>query len=329
MDMMELIGYGAPATVTTMWRERQGERLLPLQETAVREYGLFGDGNLLVQAPTSSGKTFVGEMAAVHAALQRKKTAYLLPLKALAEEKYEAFRARYSAYGIRIIVCTRDHRDFDGVFERGEFDIAVAVYEKLEQLATVRPERLRELSLVVADELEVLSDVERGAAVEALLTRLVIAGVRIIGLSAVLGEAAQPAAWLKARLLEYGRRPVELRYGVLHEGAFHYRGHNNLDEGEETLIPSHGDTTWEEVATNVRRLAEAGESCLVFVKARREAWRGAELLARRLSLPAANTAIEALRDCEQTRSRDLLLHTLETGAAFHSADLLPEERRIV
>ena len=329
MDMMELMGYGMPAEVTTLWREGQGERLLPLQEKAVREYDLLGTGNLLVQAPTSSGKTFVGEMAAVHAALQRRKTAYLLPLKALAEEKYRAFCERYAAYGLRVIVCTRDHRDFDGAFERGEFDIAVAVYEKLEQLATVRPERLRELSLVVADELEVLSDAERGAAVEALLTRLVALDVRILGLSAVLGNAEQLAAWLQARLLEYGRRPVELRYGVLHEGAFRYRGHNDLDEGEEPLEASHGDTPWEEVMTNVRRLAEAGESCLVFVKARREAWRGAELLARRLSLPAATAAMEALRDCEQTRSRDLLLHTLETGAAFHSADLLPEERRIV
>ena len=329
MDTMELIGYGASAEIAALWRERQGERLLPLQETAVREYGLFGDGNLLVQAPTSSGKTFIGEMAAVHAALQRGKTAYLLPLKALAEEKYQTLRARYGEYGLRVIVCTRDRREFDDAFDRGAFDIAVAVYEKLEHLATARPERLRELSLVVADELEVLSDAERGPAVETLLTRLRMAGVRVIGLSAVLGAAEQPASWLNARLLEHSRRPVELRYGVLHDGVFRYRGHNEQDEGEEALTPSHGDTPWEEVMTNVGRLAESGERCLIFVKARREAWRGAELLGRRLSLPAAAEAIECLRDCEPTRSRDLLLQTFETGVAFHSADLLPTERRIV
>ncbi|MCK5862189.1 MAG: DEAD/DEAH box helicase [Candidatus Hydrogenedentes bacterium] len=329
MEMKALIGYGASETITTLWCEQQGKRLLPLQEQAVRAYGLFGGGNLLVQAPTGSGKTFVGEMAAVHAALQGKKTVYLLPLKALAEEKYRVFRRRYRAYGIRVIICTRDHRDFDGAFERGDFDIAVVVYEKLEHLATARPERVRELSLVVADELEVLSDVERGAAIEALLTRLIIAGVRIIALSAVLGEAAQIALWLKAQLLEYERRPVELRYGVLHEGIFQYRGHNNQEEGEEILLPSHGDTFREEIVNTVRHLAEAGESCLVFVKSRRETRQGAEVLTHHLSLPAAPLAIEKLRDCEATRSRDLLLHTLEISTAFHSADLLPEERRIV
>ena len=117
MDMIELAGYGIPAALIARWREQQGVRLLPLQEQAVRDYALFGNGNLLVQAPTSSGKTFVGEMAATHAALRRRKTAYLLPLKALAEEKYHEFRAKYEPYGVRIIVCTRDHRSFDGAFD--------------------------------------------------------------------------------------------------------------------------------------------------------------------------------------------------------------------
>lgn len=329
MDMMELAGYGIPAALIARWREQQGARLLPLQEQAVREYDLFGEGNLLVQAPTSSGKTFIGEMAAARAALQRRKTVYLLPLKALAEEKYHAFRARYEPYGVRVIVCTRDHRAFDGAFERGDFDIAVAVYEKLERLSVIRPERLREPALVVADELEVLSDAERGAGVELLLTRLRAAGTRIVGLSAVLGEPEQPAAWLNARLLEQDRRPRELRYGVLYEGRYRYCGHNDHTEGEETLETGYGETTWSEVMQNVRMLAEGGEPCLVFVKARREAWRGAELLSRRITLPTASETIEALRGLAPTRSRDLLLRTCETGTAFHSADLLPEERRLV
>lgn len=329
MDTIELSGYGVPPGLVTIWREQQGERLLPLQEKAVREFALLGEGNLLVQAPASSGKTFVGEMAAAHAALHRRKTVYLLPIKTLAEEKYRAFEARYGRHGARVIVCTRDHRSFDCAFERGDYDIAVAVYEKLEQLSTVHPERLRELSLVVADELEVLSDSERGAAAELLLTRLHLLGVRIVGLSAVLGVPEQPAAWLGAQLLVYDRRPVELRYGVLFEGAFRYCGHNNPDEGEEKLEASRGNSSWDAAATNVTRLTESGESCLVFVKACREARHGAELLAQRLSLPAASATIETLRGLESTRARDALLCTLETGTAFHNADLLPDERRAV
>ncbi len=329
MDMQELSGRGVSADIIAMWRVQQGERLLPLQERAVREFDLFGSGNLLVQAPTSSGKTFIGEMAAVHAALGGRKAVYLAPLKALAEEKHREFEGKYASLGLRTIICTRDHRAFDAAFERGHFDIAVAVYEKLEQLSVTHPERLRELALVIADELEVLSDPERGAAVELLLTRLRAAEVRLVGLSAVLGDPGELAAWLDARLLEHVRRPVELRWGVLYDGTYRYCGHNDHAEGEESMDVCRGETSWETVSHAVRALAEAGESCLVFVKARREARRAAELLARRLSLPAASGAIESLRTLEPTYSRDALLRTLETGTAFHSADLLPGERRAV
>ena len=88
---------------------------------------------------------------------------YLVPLRALAEEKYRDFSEKYSDYGIRVIISSRDHREFDRDLESGNFSIAVVVYEKLSQLLVRRPERLQEIELIVADELELLSDVERGA----------------------------------------------------------------------------------------------------------------------------------------------------------------------
>ncbi|MCC6143349.1 MAG: DEAD/DEAH box helicase, partial [Candidatus Hydrogenedentes bacterium] len=87
MKMTQLMRYEVPAEVIALWQERESETLLPLQEQAVKKHDLFGGGNLLIQAPTSSGKTFIGEMAAIHTALRRKKVVYLVPLKALAEEK--------------------------------------------------------------------------------------------------------------------------------------------------------------------------------------------------------------------------------------------------
>ncbi len=329
MKTNELIRYAVPVEILDIWRQTESEDLLPLQEMAIKQYGLFGAENLLIQAPTSSGKTFVGEMAAVQAALSRKRAVYLVPLKALAEEKYREFRAKYEPYGFKVIVSTRDRREFDTQLEQGEFQIAVVVYEKLSQLLVRRPEQCGELGLVVADELELLSDPERGALVEILLTRLLQAGTRIIGLSAVIGRAGELAEWLRARLLYYERRPVELRYGVLHKGVFQYRTHNDRQNGEEELVNIVGQATWDVLAENVRMLAERGESCLVFVKAKHESRRAAEVLSRRLSLPAARDTIEALRDLESTRSRNGLLDTCANGVAFHNADLSPEERQAV
>jgi helicase len=330
MKMQELIRYDVPEAVLALWQTRESEQLLPLQELAVKRHDLFGNGNLLVQAPTSSGKTFIGEMAAIQTALRRKRVVYLVPLKALAEEKYRDFKEKYTDYGLKVIISTRDHREYDYDFEQGSFAIAVVVYEKLSQLLVRRPERMEEIDLVLADELEILSDPERGAMAELLLTRILQAKCRLIGLSAVIGQADRLAAWMKGELVFYERRPVELRYGVLHEGRFKYRTYNAYGEGEEQLSETFGEiSAWEVLCQNVCAFVEQDEASLIFVRAKHEARRGAELLATRVELPAADTAIEALQHLEATRARDSLLSTLNSGVAFHNADLSPEERRIV
>lgn len=335
MKMTELYRFNLPIEIIELWRKQESDVLLPLQEQVVTRHNLFGDENLLIQAPTSSGKTFIAEMAAIQTALRRKKVVYLVPLKALAEEKYRDFSAKYAPYGLRVIISTRDRREFDRDFEEGDFSIAVVVYEKLSQLLVRRPERIQEIDLVLADELEILSDPERGPMAELLLTRILHKGDgrpskrRLIGLSAVIGGAEQLAAWMHARLVYYERRPVELRFGVLHEGTFHYRTYNELNEGEETLIDAASDSAWEQLTQNVCLFAQRNEPCLIFVKARHESRRGAELLAGRVELPAARRTIDALRALEPTRSRNTLLNTLANGVAFHNTDLTPEERHEV
>lgn len=329
MNMTGLLRYDLPPEIIRLWEKRESEALLPLQEMVIKQHDLFGKDNLLVQAPTTSGKTFCGEMAAVQTALRRKKVVYLVPLKALAEEKWTDFREKYEPYGMRVIISTRDRREFDADLESGNFSIAVVVYEKLAQLLVRRPERLREIELVIADELEIMSDPERGGLVEVLLTRILQEDIRLIALSAVIGHAAKLAQWMSGGLVQYERRPVDLRYGVLHEGVFRYRTYNDFAESEEELIDVPSESPWEILAENLVSLAQRGESCIIFVKDKYASRRGAELLAQSADLPAADKALEALRAQETTHSRESLLELLAHGVAFHNADLAPEERRIV
>ncbi|NUM56132.1 MAG: DEAD/DEAH box helicase [Candidatus Hydrogenedentes bacterium] len=329
MRMTELLRYDIPPEIIALWQKEESDTLLPIQEMAIKRHNLFSSKNLLIQAPTSSGKTFVGEMAAIHTALRRKKVIYLVPLKALAEEKFEDFRAKYIQYGIDVIISTRDRREYDGRLEDGSFSIAVVVFEKLSQLLVRRPERIQEIELIVADELEILSDPERGAQIEVLLTRILQSKRRMIGLSAVIGHADKLAQWMNADLLLHERRPVELRYGVLHEGRFKYRTYNEYAQSEEELVHVHSDSSWEVLTENIRAFAERGESCLVFVKSKHESRRGAELMAGRVDIAPAAAAIDALRKFEATHSRDSLVETLSAGVAFHNADLSRDERRIV
>ena len=69
--------------------------LRPAQEKAIKA-GLFKGKNLLVCTPTASGKTLIAEMAATKNILEGKgKTIYIVPLVALATEKYKDFKRKY------------------------------------------------------------------------------------------------------------------------------------------------------------------------------------------------------------------------------------------
>lgn len=157
----------------------------------MKEFGLFGRDNLIVFSPTSWGKTFVGEMAAVKAARENMKVFYLVPLKALAEEKAREFRQRYGKAGIKVVVSSRDHREHDADIERRDFQIAVVVFEKMQALLVSKPQLMEAVGLVVVDEMQLITDESRGPTLELLLAKLRIAGSqpRIVGLSAVLGRA--------------------------------------------------------------------------------------------------------------------------------------------
>jgi len=152
----DLRKYGLPETLLQIWEQQQGDFLLPVQEVAVQRYDLFEGRSLVISSPTSSGKTFVGEMAAMRATFAGKRVLYLTPLRALAEEKYQTFQARYGTYGVKVVVATRDRREFDRDIEQGDFHLAVLVYEKLSQLLVRHPHLLRTVALVVVDELQML-----------------------------------------------------------------------------------------------------------------------------------------------------------------------------
>jgi helicase len=329
VDTLE--AYNVPPEILKIWREQVGPELLPVQERAVKEFGLFGDGNLIVFSPTSSGKTFVGEMAAVKAARENTKVFYLVPQKALAAEKFEELRRRYDPVGIKVVVSSRDRREFDQEIERRDFQIAIVVFEKLQALLVGKPQLMEAVGLVVVDELQMITDRDRGPALELLLTKLRIAASkpRIIGLSAVLGRAQTLADWLGARLLVDTRRPVELRKGVLCRGVFRYREHNTGQENREEFPDFESNKREELLLATAEELVRRGEQALVFVPDRATTVQFARVLAQRVQPQALGGAVEELRQQEETHARELLLEVIGSGIAFHNSDLSPEEREIV
>lgn len=341
MRIASLEAYNVPPQLLTLWQQTYGEELLPVQEKAVSQYGVLAGRNLIVQAPTSAGKTFVGEMAAVQMAMQGKKVLYLVPTKALAEDKFAYFNALYRPLGLRIIITTRDRRQEDARFCKGDFDIAIAIPEKVRSLWT-RGGMSQFLGLAVIDELQILSDPERGPCLELLLAALrKMDNVQIVGLSASLGASARLADYLKAGWLESNERPIELRKGVLEGNCFRYvdtKG-NWQEEYFEGLqwadIASEKDFA-EAFVRVALYFAKRQEPTLIFVRDRATAIYVASQIAAHFDMRSIRGeknnpqyAQNLLTEFEHTTVREKLQRMMPCGVAFHSADLQFEERQAV
>lgn len=128
-DIASLGAFGFPQGLLDAW-SGSIPSLNPLQIDAINGFGLLDGEHLVVSAPTSSGKTMIGELAALKGTLDRQRALFLLPLKALVNDKHQEFNRRYSAFGVRTIRATGEIVDDIPALMRGQYDICLMTYEK-------------------------------------------------------------------------------------------------------------------------------------------------------------------------------------------------------
>ena len=192
----------------------------PAQEKALKA-GLLESNNILVCTPTASGKTLIAEMALLTAILKQKGTGlYIVPLKALASEKFEAFRERYG----HIIKIGLAVGDVDEPANRVlQNDLVIATSEKIDAMLRHDTSWVNQVKCVVLDEIHLLNDVGRGPTVEVVVTILrQLASLQILGLSATIGNPKELAAWLDAELVVDHWRPVALRKGIYYQNTIEF-----------------------------------------------------------------------------------------------------------
>ncbi len=194
--------------------------LRPSQEKAINA-GLLDGKNLLVCTPTASGKTLIAELALLKNILEKKgKGVYIVPLKALASEKYRDFVQRWGSV-CRIAISIGDMDKDEGYL--ADYDLIITTSEKLDSLIRHHARWIRDIATIVVDEIHLLNDASRGPTLEILLTilrRMVKA--QLIGLSATIGNPSELAEWLGADLVMDDWRPVKLKKGIYHEGNISY-----------------------------------------------------------------------------------------------------------
>ncbi|MFQ6013526.1 MAG: DEAD/DEAH box helicase [Thermoplasmata archaeon] len=306
--------------------EGQGiTELYPPQEEAIGP-ALAGE-NLVLAIPTASGKSLVAYLALLKSVLNGGKALYIVPLRALAAEKYEDLKP-FEELGIRVALSMGDYDSDEPTLV--SYDVIIATSEKADSLLRHRTHWLKQLSVVVADEVHLINDPGRGPTLEVTLAKLrqVNPGAQVIALSATIANSAELARWLEARHVSSEWRPVPLREGVCFDGAITFAdlSHRLLDpEGED--IPS-----------LVRDTLRDGGQTLLFVNTRRST----ESLARNLRasvrpylssqevglLSKAAKSMESRQE-EPTSLAGRLAQDIKTGTAFHNAGLTNTQRKLV
>jgi helicase len=210
-----------PAELYAVLEKKKLEDLRPCQEKAIKA-GLLKHKNMLVCTPTSSGKTLVAEIAALNAILNNEgKAVYVVPLRALANEKYNEFKKFYKGLA-RTALSIGDLDSADPYLR--DYDLIVTTSEKLDSVIRHRANWLKDIKVVIIDEIHLLNDPGRGPTLEILITllRKLLKNIQLIGLSATIGNPKELAEWLEAELIIDSWRPVVLKKGVYLEGEVEF-----------------------------------------------------------------------------------------------------------
>ncbi len=303
------------------------KNLFPPQRDALRR-GILDGKNIVVATPTASGKTLIAIFAAVKTAMEGKKTLYLVPLRSIASEKYKELKESLERLDIKVAISTGDFEISPHWLS--EYDLIVCTNERADSILRHNPSWLRDVGLLVVDEIHLISSEKRGPVVEFIITKMrkMLQNLQLICLSATISNAEELADWLDAELVKSNWRPVKLVEGVIYRHKIHW------PTGIEKLEAKSGN----EIVDLCVDVIKGGGQALVFLNTRRTAVRTAEKLKpyiapllspneKRALQEVANRVIAL--DSERTKLSELLSKLVASGVSFHHAGLRYEHREII
>lgn len=284
----------------------------PVQEEALLAW-FTSEHGVMVCAPTGTGKTVIAE-AALFEALHTGRTAYYTtPLIALTEQKFAEMQQHAVRWGFRaedVGLVTGNRR------VNPQARVLVVVAEiLLNRLLHPEAFAFEDVAAVVMDEFHSFNDPERGIVWELTLA-LVPRHVRLLLLSATVGNAAEFVAWLQRA---HGRQL-------------------ELVQGSERRVPLVFQWVEDELLVDqVAKMAQGSPEtrltpALLFCFNREECWDVADRL-RSHNLSDPQTRRELQNYIEQhdwsLGAGGKLKQLLLRGVGVHHAGLMPRYRRVV
>lgn len=289
--------------------------------------------NVVVSAPTGSGKTALLELAICRLVEGNSsgqfKIVYQAPTKSLCSERIRDWQKKFSHLNLACVELTGD-TGYAEMNRVGAASIIITTPEKWDSITRKWKDYSRLLQLVklfLIDEVHTLKD-KRGATLEAVVSRMKTSGanVRFVALSATVPNSQDIAAWLgkdptndhiPAHREMFGEdfRPVKLQKhvygfdGLPNEFAFE----KTLDGKLPNLIRKHTNHKPIMVFCFTRKSCEATAAMLA------EYWTRQKVVDRAWPAPAHSTNVVSKE----------LQDLVGCGVAFHHAGLDPQDRHAI
>ncbi|KAK1147586.1 ATP-dependent DNA helicase MER3 [Aspergillus melleus] len=291
------------------------------------------DDNIVLAAPTGSGKTVVMELAICRLLAnlkdERFKVVYQAPTKSLCSERFRDWNRKFQTLGLQCAELTGD-TDPTQMRNVQNSQIIITTPEKWDSMTRKWKDHTRLMQLVklfLIDEVHILKEA-RGATLEAVVSRMKAIGsnVRFVALSATIPNSEDVATWLgkdamnqhvPAHREHFGEefRPVKLQKFV-----YGYQSHGN-------------DFAFDKMCSSKLPDIIAAHSCrkpiMVFCCTRNSTVATAKELVRLWSTSNPPARLWKGPNKRMEAHNVDLKGALVAGVAFHHAGLNPADRHTV
>ncbi|XP_051788402.1 probable ATP-dependent DNA helicase HFM1 [Erpetoichthys calabaricus] len=306
---------------------------------------LYTNRNVIVCAPTGSGKTVLFEIAIIRllmesAAWSNIKVVYMAPIKALCSQRYDDWKQKFGPLGLNCKELTGD-TEMDDFFEIQDAQLIMTTPEKWDSMTRKwRDNCLVQLvRLILVDEVHVIKDSARGATLEVVVSRMKTMHLyfsrgpekscsnfllRFVAVSATIPNIKDIAAWLSNEKepavclkMDESHRPVKLRKVVLGFPCI-----NNQTEFKFDLSLNYK-------VSNVIQTYSDQKPTLVFCATRKGVQQAASVLAKDarfiLDTEHKQRLQQHAKSIQDSKLKDLIIH----GIGFHHAGVDISDRKII
>jgi superfamily II RNA helicase len=174
--------------------------------------------NVLVSAPTSSGKTMVAEYSIISHMKQNHNIIYTSPIKSLSNEKYKEFKDKNFSENFVGLLTGDNKINVDAPL--------VIMTAEILRNSLYKTEISKEIHCVIMDEVHFINDPDRGKIWEETIIMLP-QSVQLIMLSATINNVEAFATWIsnirtkKLSLVKSNKRIVPLSYYIYTDNNLH------------------------------------------------------------------------------------------------------------